>query len=133
VLLVGNPGVGDAIDRTALNCAYFAAAGVRVLGSVFNKLPPDEFDDVRAHVQRYYAERTHAVYGFVPRVDVPPEVDARRAARAPDACRRETPDELALLPGEPDLIERLSAAFAANVDVDRLLADISAHAHTHTL
>lgn len=38
---VGRKGVGDAVDAFNLNRVYFEAAGVRVLGAVFNKLPDD--------------------------------------------------------------------------------------------
>ena len=39
VLLVGKPGVGDAIDSYNLCAAFFEARGLPVLGAVFNKLP----------------------------------------------------------------------------------------------
>ena len=39
MLLVGKPGVGDAIDSYNLCAAVFEARGLPVLGGVFNKLP----------------------------------------------------------------------------------------------
>ena len=43
VLLVGKPGVGDAIDSYNLCAAVFEARGLPVLGGVFNKLPETGF------------------------------------------------------------------------------------------
>lgn len=43
ILLVGRPGVGDAVDSFNLNATFFRHRGLRVLGAVFNRLPPDGF------------------------------------------------------------------------------------------
>lgn len=43
VLLVGRPGVGDAVDSFNLNASFFRARGLRVLGAVFNRLPVEGF------------------------------------------------------------------------------------------
>ena len=39
VLIVGKRGVGDAIDSYNLNATYFRARGVKVMGSIFIRLP----------------------------------------------------------------------------------------------
>jgi hypothetical protein len=51
VLLIGKPGVGDAVDSYNLNRIFFESFGVRVLGGIFNKLPTvsSTVNDVRAH------------------------------------------------------------------------------------
>lgn len=43
VLLVGRPGVGDAVDSFNLNATFFRHRGLRVLGVVFNRLPLEGF------------------------------------------------------------------------------------------
>lgn len=43
ILLVGRPGVGDAVDSFNLNATFFRARGLRVLGAVFNRLPVEGF------------------------------------------------------------------------------------------
>lgn len=43
ILLVGRPGVGDAVDSFNLNATFFRARGLRVLGGVFNRLPLEGF------------------------------------------------------------------------------------------
>ncbi|OQR96845.1 hypothetical protein ACHHYP_13222 [Achlya hypogyna] len=82
VLLVGKPGVGDAVDSFNLNASYFASAGVRVLGAVFNKLPAEGYyclanceRSVRQYF-RHHASRRHKAYGFVPEFVVPTGADA---------------------------------------------------------
>ena len=43
VLIVGKPGVGDAVDSFNLCARYFEAQRVPVLGGIFNRLPPTGF------------------------------------------------------------------------------------------
>lgn len=43
VVIVGRPGVGDAVDSFNLCAAYFEARRVPVLGGIFNKLNPTGF------------------------------------------------------------------------------------------
>lgn len=77
VLLVGRPGVGDAIDSYNLNASFFESRGVRVLGGLFNKLATDGFysrDNCAEAVGAYFEQFKSAglgqrAYGFVPLVD----------------------------------------------------------------
>ncbi|EQC26132.1 hypothetical protein SDRG_16023 [Saprolegnia diclina VS20] len=72
VLLVGKPGVGDAVDSFNLNASYFEAAGLRVLGAVFNRLPAEGYyclANCERSVRQYFAHhayRDQKAYGFVP-------------------------------------------------------------------
>ncbi|KAF0712616.1 Aste57867_4752 [Aphanomyces stellatus] len=79
VVVVGKKGVGDAVDSFNLNASYFThQRGVRVLGGIFNRLPPDGYyslPNCAANVTRYfelhYAERRQKAYGFVPDIQWP--------------------------------------------------------------
>ena len=62
VLLVGKPGVGDAIDSYNLNERYFQSFGVRVLGALFNKLNNDPTDyyyvgNCRESIELYFRRK----------------------------------------------------------------------------
>lgn len=75
VLLIGKRGVGDAVDSTNLNSAFFASHGVSVLGSIFNRIKPDNSyyslkrckEAVTAYFRQFNA--AHRVYGFIPELD----------------------------------------------------------------
>lgn len=62
VLLVGKPGVGDAIDSYNLNERYFQSFGVTVLGALFNKLNADRdnyyyVDNCRESIELYFRHK----------------------------------------------------------------------------
>ena len=71
VLLVGKPGVGDAVDSFNLCARYFEAQAVPVLGSIFNRLAPSGFyslDTCRRYLRKYMAgsRPRQRVYGMLP-------------------------------------------------------------------
>lgn len=115
VLLVGKEGVGDAVDSFNLNAAFFESRGVRVLGGIFNKLPPAGFyslDACREAVTSYFRQfRPHQMpYGFVPKIDLAAGGHAGAG------------DEAAV--SAVSTAEALGAAFLRHVDLDRLLHDL---------
>lgn len=74
VLLVGRPGVGDAVDSYNLNATYFQHHGVQVLGAVFNKLEAEGFYSAaacREAVNGYFQQTLpqQMPYGFVPKAE----------------------------------------------------------------
>jgi dethiobiotin synthetase len=81
VLLVGRPGVGDAIDSCNQSRTFFASYGVRVLGVVFNKVPVNDekhtLAEVREYIPKFYAPLAPGfqVFGIVSRGDIS-ELDA---------------------------------------------------------
>ncbi|ETV92882.1 hypothetical protein, variant [Aphanomyces invadans] len=117
VILVGKKGVGDAVDSFNLNATYFKARHVRVLGGIFNRLPPDGYysiDQCKAAITRYFStaesgndEGRCKAYGFLPEL---PALAPRTnpAAAAPAAA----------LPWH-DLVQ----AMLRHVDVRALVAD----------
>ena len=133
VLLIGKPGVGDAVDSFNLNSTYLQSFGVSVLGAIFNKLPVDGFYSVHAckdAVESYFSQYQpqSRAYGFVPLVP-PPTPQAPPAATNPSLASDEgggltglglTSDGL----GEEDSFRR---AFAEHVDWEQLLFDVWHH------
>jgi dethiobiotin synthetase len=74
VLLVGRPGVGDAVDSYNLHKDYFCYHGVHVLGAVFNKLEMTGFyarAQCESAVNSYFRQfqPSNPPYGFVPKVE----------------------------------------------------------------
>lgn len=74
VLLVGKPGVGDAVDSFNLNKVYFQTHGCQVIGTVFNKFDLEGYynidlcsEVISAYFQRYQPDMN--VYGFIPKID----------------------------------------------------------------
>lgn len=80
VVLVGKPGVGDAVDTYNLNARYFTTQGLVVLGAIFNRLEMTgnyALDKCQTFVTQYFdKQRTQGKarpFGFVPKFDrVPP-------------------------------------------------------------
>lgn len=75
VVLVGGAGVGGAVDAFNLNASYFSAAGVHVIGGIFNKLAISGFyslESCKAQVTRYFDSNEEQLrlgrrpFGFVP-------------------------------------------------------------------
>ncbi|CAM9155724.1 unnamed protein product, partial [Ectocarpus fasciculatus] len=74
VLLVGKSGVGDAVDSFNLNASFFELKGVRVLGTVFNKIPTEGFYSLEAskpYILSYFQKyrRDCEVYGLLPQLN----------------------------------------------------------------
>lgn len=91
MLIVGKPGVGDAVDSFNLNASFFEAKGVKVLGAVFNKLDTEGFysaDKCAEAITLYFRQYRDQVstYGFVPKHEAGVEVlDAEVGSPVHDA------------------------------------------------
>ncbi|CAN0335673.1 unnamed protein product, partial [Discosporangium mesarthrocarpum] len=90
VVLVGKPGVGDAVDSFNLNAAFFEVRGLQVLGGIFNRLSPEGFysrERCQEAVTSYFEQSRPAAmpYGFVP--DVPCLKMANETAPLPTPAR----------------------------------------------
>ena len=57
VVLVGRPGIGNAIDSTVMAVHYFAHHGVPVVGALWNKIPKK----VSYHTFERYVARSAAI------------------------------------------------------------------------
>ena len=75
VVIVGRPGVGDAVDSFNLCASFFEAQRVPVLGGIFNKLPTTGFYSLSKcdeFVRKYMTARRprQRVYGMLPKQDM---------------------------------------------------------------
>lgn len=113
VLIVGKPGVGDAVDSYNLNSSFFEAHGVVVLGAIFNKLPLDGFYSLEAckdAVTSYFTQfkSHHSLYGFMPLISKPVNADGHDNQL----------DGISI-----DVIPQLVQMFCSHVDWEKLLRD----------
>ena len=134
VLLVGKPGLGDAIDSfLMLRCFFEAHAGVRVLGAVFGNVPAKisyhTFESCHAGTTKYF-ERflagSASHYGTVPRLESrwKQKLEETAATGGVACILRETKDDLACTDEDFAEMCRLADHVVASVDVPRLFADI---------
>jgi dethiobiotin synthetase len=119
VVLVGKKGVGDAVDSFNLNACFFESKRVKVLGAIFNRLPPDGFyslDKCRESVTEYFTQfqPDKGVYGFIPELPADEE-------KAPEPSDSKT--HAFMTPEESTRASRVIDTFAASVDLPRLLED----------
>ena len=66
VIIVSEGGIGRPIDEIVLNCALFAAHGVRVLGAVVNKVDVESHPDMPAVLERGLAQHGVDLLGCIP-------------------------------------------------------------------
>ena len=66
VIIVSEGGVGRPIDEIVLNCALFAAKGVRVIGAVVNKVDVESHPDLPAVLRRGLARHDVELLGYIP-------------------------------------------------------------------
>jgi len=115
VVLVCKSGVGAAIDSFSLNCAYFVAKGVPVLGAIFNLGDRDGFNawnTCAENIELWFSRvegRRERFYGVVP---VLPELDGLRSRIA------ETDDTRLM-----ELAGLNAAHFVAHVDISAICED----------
>jgi dethiobiotin synthetase len=129
VLIIGRPGVGDAVDSFNLCAAFFEARRVPVLGGIWNKLSPTGFYSLtrcEEYVRKYLAARRPRprVYGMLPKHE-------RLASSASDeTCsfaykRPSQPEEAGALSEEDAAqIELVRELFREHIDTRSLVVDI---------
>jgi len=129
VLLVGKPGVGDAVDSFNLCARYFEAQAVPVLGSIFNRLSPSGFyslDTCRRYVRKYMASSRprQRVYGMLPTHDILGTLGAEEACGLSFERAKVPPSAGPMTEQDRAAVAALSALFREHVDVKQLLADL---------
>lgn len=122
VLIVGKRGVGDAIDSYNLNCTYFRARNVPVLGAIFNRLPIDGYyslENCKKAIQSYFETQGNTgvceeAFGFIPEIKGISSSRLKTENNGSDEKKSEV--ELAM-----DHAETLIKEFGKNVDVLNIL------------
>jgi hypothetical protein len=140
VLLVGRPGVGDAVDAFNMCAAPFEIRGVTVLGGVFNKLPMSGqycLEKCRHYVTKFFALHRpgQRCYGFLPISDTLTTLGTDAACAF--AFKHPHPDRLevtvpAMDAAETAVAEHLTQLFQQHVDVSAIIRDAVAATTTTT-
>lgn len=95
VLVVGRPGIGNAIDSMNFILAYFAQHKVHCIGACWNKLPArstyHSYESCKAYVNKYFKEVKPGVistYGHIPLVETKVAMTHKRRVhcKAHTAC-----------------------------------------------
>ncbi|KAG7393391.1 hypothetical protein PHYPSEUDO_009595 [Phytophthora pseudosyringae] len=130
VVLVGKKGVGDAVDSFNLNATFFESHGVKVLGSIFNRLPDDGFyslehcrENVTAYFEQFQPEKR--VYGFLPEL-----TDGGHSALSAEKAEEGQSEPVLgvfLTVAEGELAKKVVDAFVGSIDLTKLLADAEAN------
>ena len=139
VILIGKKGVGDAIDSYNLNSTFFEHHKVKVLGSIFNRLPIDEqnyysLSKCRTAIVNYFQQyKNHQMpYGFVPEIkemgmkvrDEIDEIVATNTTNTTDPTKQTNNNEEMSNEITYDEQSRiLISVFSETVDVERLVKD----------
>jgi len=129
VLIVGRPGVGDAVDSFNLCAAFFEAQNIPVLGAIFNKLQPTGFysrDKCDEYIRKYMAARRprQRVYGLLP------AAEALAKLAGEETCgfaykHPPQPEEAGALSADDEAaISAVSALFRQYVDTPAMVKDL---------
>jgi len=112
VLLVGRPGLGNAIDSFNLNMTYFQHFGVEVLGGVWNNIPEIEsyhtYENCKEYVTKYFQKFNPKIriYGHVRRNEI--QWNFKLEHQEDVACiLRETKSDLLFKESEEKLCEEI--------------------------
>ena len=129
VVIVGRPGVGDAIDSFNLCAAYFETQRIPVLGGVFNKLAPSGYyarEKCDEYVRKYMAvyRPRQRVYGMLPKDDLLAQ------AAAEETCgfaftHPEQPEEAGPLTADDKAqVELITQLFRQHINMKQLVDDL---------
>jgi len=149
VLIVGRPGVGDAVDSFNLHRTFFLAKDVPVLGAVFNRLLNEGYysiENCKKAVDAYFAKQQQQeedcadlappkfqparVYGYLPLIKAVETASASAGGCGSGGDSCQLPKKEALLP--PNLAEAarlLGSEVSTRVDLQALLQDARQAAH----
>jgi len=124
-LLISAVGVGDAIDRTNLNLAYYKKNGAKVLGCMYNVKQLHSrhtVENCEHYVTKFFTryEKELMIYGWLPPVENPFMQEA-------SGCTLSVPKEL-IVPEmtveEAEFCDRLKGSFLKYIEVPNLLLDL---------
>jgi hypothetical protein len=142
VLVVGRPGVGNAIDAMNYIISFFNSNSVAVLGGVWNKIPTDtkvtyhSYDKCKHYVTKYFKQtrpNDFSCYGFIPLTNTNksnadfnnPENKQETDAEEEVSCRlRAAKTALIFSEKEKTFTQAILKAVAENFDIKQLMADI---------
>ena len=131
VLIVGRPGVGDAVDSFNLCAAYFEARRIPVLGGIFNKLQPTGFygrDNCDAYIRKYFGANRprQRVYGLLPAHEQLAKLSGEETCGFAYSHPAQPEDAGPLTPEDEAALGVVRQLFREYVDTSLLVQDLSA-------
>lgn len=137
VLLVGRPGVGNAIDSTIMAFDYFRANGSEVIGALWNKIPRKvsyhTYDKCKTYVTKYFLENpptpTFATYGHVPLLQAADGMDEDLGGACAISCALRKPSKKSLVMTEEDIQNaiRVCTLMISHINFPKIFHDIEAY------
>lgn len=137
VLLVGRPGVGNAIDSTVMAYDYFKAHEVEIIGALWNKIPRKisyhTYEKCRTYVTKYFQQNppspNFSIYGHVPLLKANDGSDEDLGGACAISCALRKPSKKSLEMTEEDNFnaDRISTLLNEHVDFLKLFSDISSY------
>eukprot|EP00808_Paulinella_micropora_P022542 g47238.t1 len=134
VLLVGRPGLGDAIDSTNMHRAWFEKHGVQVLGACWNKIPImstyHPYEECKEYVVKYFKQNApgFGCYGHIPSLES--LAQENKPAVLESCMLRASKEQLAMKPEHKERCLALLATLKENLLTKQLLADLKKfHGH----
>ncbi len=129
VVLVGRPGIGNAIDSTVMAVDYLSAHGVSVVGALWNKIPRKvtyhTYDRCKEYVAKFFSTYTPKieVFGHVPLLRDKDGNEEEDSGSCKISCSLRKPSKVALTmtADDVDRSTRTCAHFLDYVDVARIL------------
>ena len=130
VLIVGRPGVGDAIDSFNLCATFFEAQQIPVIGGIFNKLQPTGFygrDKCDEYVRKYMAANRprQRVYGLLPTHESLTSMAAEESCGFAFKRPEQQPDAGELSADDEKAISAVSDLFKRYVNTRGLIDDLA--------
>jgi dethiobiotin synthetase len=141
VLLVGQAGIGNAIDSFNLMRAFFTLHSVDVIGGVFNNIPAKvsyhTYERCVEYVTKYFDVHQDDVslYGFIPQSERMQQIKAEQTGPGgPVACiLRETKADLELNDLDREVIQIVDETVGDHFNINALVDDLKAwHAQLET-
>ncbi|CAF1045236.1 unnamed protein product [Didymodactylos carnosus] len=130
ILVVGRPGIGNAIDSMNYIIAYFNTHSVTVLGGCWNKIPDDN-NRTKHYVTKYYRQNkdySHfSCYGFIPMTNDQKKYPADNAEvnNKGLSCRLKISEtDMHLTEKEKLICDVIIESVEANFDLKMLLEDL---------
>lgn len=139
VIVVGRPGIGNAIDAMEGCRTFFEANGAKTIGAIWNKLPHNKnftghsYDECTRYVKKFYEtqgkkKNTFRCYGFVPNIEEEEEEDSCRMLEKTQESKNTTSNIAEESRDDNEkMMECIGRAFTKYVDIKSLMDDLEEH------
>lgn len=131
VLLVGEHGIGNAIDSTNLAISFFAQEKVQVLGCIWNKVGKNmsDYEKCKYYVTKYFSQiHKFGVYGFLPTIEKEFVETSCKCNDSGDSCEIDYNKSLTMK--ELKYVDKVAELMNKYVDVNLLLNNLNEYYET---